>query len=105
MDLLSFLFGLLGKWYVWLPVALVLGYLAVRNNRRAKVVNDLEHVLLILEIPRANDKKELAAEQMFASLHGILRSRRELATQGGLQEHISFEVAAIEKRIRFYVWV
>ncbi|HET9412384.1 MAG TPA: hypothetical protein VFO38_06135, partial [Candidatus Saccharimonadales bacterium] len=105
MDVLSFLFSLLGKWYIWLPVALVLGYLAVRNNRRAKIVNELEHVLLILEIPRANDKKELAAEQMFASLHGILRSRRELATQGGLQEHISFEVAAIDKRIRFYVWV
>lgn len=105
MDVLSFLFSLLGKWYIWLPVALVLGYLAMRNNRRAKVVSDLEHVLLILEIPRANDKKELAAEQMFASLHGILRSRRELASQGGLQEHISFEVAAIDKRIRFYVWV
>lgn len=105
MDVLSFLISLLGKWYIWLPVALVLGYLAVRNNRRAKVVRDLEHVLLILEIPRANDKKELAAEQMFASLHGILRSKRELATQGGLQEHISFEIAAIDKRIRFYVWV
>lgn len=105
MDVLSFLFSLLGKWYIWLPVALVLGYLAVRNNKRAKVVRDLEHVLLILEIPRANDKKELAAEQMFASLHGILRSKRELATQGGLQEHISFEIAAIDKRIRFYVWV
>ncbi|HSE61513.1 MAG TPA: type IV secretion system DNA-binding domain-containing protein [Candidatus Saccharimonadales bacterium] len=105
MDMLSFLFSLLGKWYIWLPIALVLGYLAVRNNRRAKVVQELEHVLLILEIPRTNDKQELAAEQMFASLHGILRSKRELAMQGGLQEHISFEFAAIEKRIRFYVWV
>jgi hypothetical protein len=105
MDMLSFLFSLLSKWYIWLPIALVLGYLAVRNNRRAKVVQELEHVLLILEIPRTNDKKELAAEQMFASLHGILRSKRELALQGGLQEHISFEFAAIDKRIRFYVWV
>ncbi|HSW81134.1 MAG TPA: type IV secretion system DNA-binding domain-containing protein [Candidatus Saccharimonas sp.] len=104
MDVLSLLFSLLGKWYIWLPVALALGYLAMRNNKRAKVVGEQEHVLLILEIPRANDKKELAAEQMFASLHGILRSKRELAAQGGLQEHISFEVAAIEKRIRFYVW-
>ncbi len=105
MDLLSILFGLLGKWYLWLPVAAILGYLAMRNNRRAKVVSETEHVLLVLEIPRTNDKKELAAEQMFASLHGILRSKRELAVQGGLQEHISFEVAAIEKRIRFYVWL
>lgn len=105
MDLLSILFNLLGKWYIWLPIAAVLGYLAVRNNRRAKVVGETEHVLLILEIPRTNDKKELAAEQMFASLHGILRNKRELAVQGGLQEHISFEVAAINKQIRFYVWL
>lgn len=105
MDLLSFLFSLLGKWYIWLPIAGVLGYLALRNNKRAKVVSEQEHVLLALEIPRTNDKKELAAEQMFASLHGILHSKRELAAQGGLQEHISFEIAAIEKRIRFFVWV
>lgn len=105
MDLLSILFNLLGKWYIWLPIAAVLGYLAVRNNQRAKVVAETEHILLVLEIPRANDKKELAAEQMFASLHGILRNKRELAVQGGLQEHISFEVAAIDKRIRFYVWL
>ncbi|MGH7196293.1 MAG: type IV secretory system conjugative DNA transfer family protein [Candidatus Saccharimonadales bacterium] len=106
MDVvLSLIFGLLSKWYIWLPIAAVLGYLALRNNRRAKVVRDLDHTLLILEIPRTNEKQELAAEQMFASLHGILRSKRELATQGGLQEHISFEIAAIDKRIRFYVWV
>ncbi|MCA9349177.1 type IV secretion system DNA-binding domain-containing protein, partial [Candidatus Saccharibacteria bacterium] len=62
-----------------------------------------EGVLLLLEVPRANDKKELAAEQMFAALHGILRPRKRW---GGAeeQEHISFEIAAIDKRIRFYVW-
>jgi hypothetical protein len=103
--LLSGLFGLLTKWYIWLPVALVLGFLTFRNYKRAKQVSDTEHVLLVLEIPRANDKKELAAEQMFASLHGILRDRRELALEGGLQEQISFEIAAISKQIRFYVWV
>ena len=65
----------------------------------------MEHTLLVLEIPRANDKQELAAEQMFASLHGILRSPRELRLEGSLQEHISFEIASIGKHIRFYVWV
>ena len=104
-SLFSLLFSLIGTWYIWMPIAIVLGYLAYRNNRRAKTLLDMEHTLLILEIPRTNDKKELAAEQMFASLHGILRSKRELATQGGLQEHISFEFAAIHKQIRFYVWV
>ncbi len=99
------LFSLLSKWYIWLPIVVVLGYFAFRNNRRAHTLLEMEHTLLVLEIPRTNEKKELAAEQMFASLHGILRSRRELAAQGGLQEHISFEFAAIDKQIRFYVWV
>jgi hypothetical protein len=61
--------------------------------------------LLTLEIPRNNDKKELAAEQLFASLHGILRDRKELKLNGGIQEHISFEMASTGQLIRFYVWV
>jgi hypothetical protein len=104
-SLFSLIFSLLSKWYIWLPIVVVLGYFAYRNNRRAHTLLEMEHTLLVLEIPRTNDKQELAAEQMFASLHGILRSKRELAAQGGLQEHISFEFAAIDKQIRFYVWV
>lgn len=104
-SLLSWLFGLLVQWYVWVPLALLLLYLAWRNNRQAETIDTTEHVLITLEIPRANDKQELAAEQLFASLHGILRDRKELRMSGGLQEHISFEIAAIDKLIRFYVWV
>lgn len=63
-----------------------------------------EEVLLLLEIPRTNDKKELAAEQMLASLHGILRTKKELRFEGGMQDHISLEMAAIGQRIRFYIW-
>lgn len=63
-----------------------------------------EHCLLMLEIPRANDKKELAAEQMLAALHGILRLKKELKLSGNLQEHISLEIASIGQRIRFYIW-
>lgn len=58
----------------------------------------------MLEIPRTNDKKELAAEQMLAALHGILRPRRELRLSGQKQEHFSLEIAAINQRIRFYIW-
>lgn len=65
--------------------------------------NASKHTLLLLEIPRTNDRKELAAEQMFAALHGILKPKRELIT--GAQDHISLEIAAIGQRIRFYVWV
>ena len=96
---------MLSKWWFWLPIALILGYLTWQNYRKTKAVENDESVLLLLEIPRTNDKKELAAEQMFASLHGILRSKKELRMEGRLQEHISFEIAAIGKRLKFYVWV
>lgn len=104
-TLISWLVGLLSLWFIWVPVVLLLVYFAMRNYKRADALEHTEHKLLILEIPRANDKKELAAEQMFASLHGILRDKRELRTSGGMQEHISFEIAAVGKLIRFYVWV
>lgn len=67
---------------------------------------DIETILLVLEIPRTNDKKELSAEQMFAALHGILRPKKELWRDGtGGQEHVSYEIASIGQRIRFYVWL
>lgn len=105
VELLQFIFGLLSQWYIWLPVTIVLVVIARRNFKAAEVIASQEAVLLILEIPKTNDKKELAAEQMFASLHGILRDKKELRMNGGVQEHISFEIAAIEKLIRFYIWV
>ena len=104
-TLFSWLFGLLSLWYIWIPIVGILIYRSLRNYKKADVIEKAEHKLLILEIPRANDKKELAAEQMFASLHGILRDKGELRLSGGLQEHVSFEIAAIGKLIRFYVWV
>ncbi|MDQ3123655.1 MAG: type IV secretory system conjugative DNA transfer family protein, partial [bacterium] len=73
-------------------------------NRKARPTNKAEEVLLLLEIPRTNDKKELAAEQMLASLHGILRSKRELRSDGTMQDHISMEMVATGQRIRFYIW-
>ena len=104
-SLIGFLFDFLLQWYVWVPLVCGMGYLAWRNYRVADHIESTDTTLLILEIPKANDKKELAAEQMFASLHGILRDRKELRESAGWQEHISFEIAAVGKLIRFYVWV
>ncbi len=73
-------------------------------GKKNRADSEHEHCLLMLEVPRTNDKKELAAEQMLAALHGILRSKRELKISGTLQEHVSLEVAAIGQRIRFYIW-
>lgn len=105
MAFLSWIIETLLQWYVWLPIVLVLAYLTWRNYRQIDAVKSIESTLLILEIPKANDKKELAAEQLFASLHGILRDKQELKYNGGIQEHLSFEIASVNGQIRFYVWV
>lgn len=92
---------------VWIPIVLILGFLTYRNYKKLnklKVLN-VDSVLLMLEIPKANDKKELAAEQLFASLHGILRDKAELKNSNGVQEHLSFEIVSTGGQIRFYVWV
>lgn len=102
--MLGSIFEFLLQWYVWLPIVAVLLYLTWRNNQKAGHIQSVDPVLLVLEIPRTNDKQELAAEQLFASLHGILRDKVELKQSGGVQEHISFEMASIDKMIRFYVW-
>jgi hypothetical protein len=105
MEFIGFIFNILLQWYVWIPLVAVLGYLTWRNNKKAEVIANMDGVLLILEIPKTNDKSELAAEQMFASLHGILRDKTELKENGGVQEHLSFEFASVNGQIRFYVWV
>lgn len=92
---------------VWVSLVIILAFLTYRNYKkinRLKVLN-VDSVLLMLEIPRANDKKELAAEQLFASLHGILRDKVELQQTNGIQEHLSFEIVSTGGQIRFYVWV
>lgn len=92
---------------VWITIVAILGILTYRNYKkinRLKVLN-VDSVLLMLEIPKDNDKKELSAEQLFASLHGILRDANELKNSGGVQEHLSFEIASSGNQIRFFVWV
>lgn len=105
MTVLLWILDLLLQWYVWLPIVLILAYLTFRNYRRIDTVKSIESALLVLEIPKANDKSELAAEQLFASLHGILRDKKEFRYNTGFQEHLSFEIASVNGQIRFYVWV
>lgn len=62
-------------------------------------------VVLLLQVPRTNEKKELAAEQMFASLHGLLTMPAKGRFRPAERERISFEIAVLKKRIGFYVWV
>ena len=103
MNILHFLFTPI----VWIPIVAILAILTIRNYKklnRIKILN-VDSVLLMLEIPKDNDKNELSAEQMFMALHGILRDAQELKNSGGVQEHLSFEIASTGNQIRFFVWV
>jgi hypothetical protein len=76
------------------------------NQSPQSVVNPSDDgVVLLLQVPRTNDKKELAAEQMFASLHGLLTMPSAGIFKPVKRERVSFEIAVLKKRIGFYVWV
>jgi len=79
----------------------------VRTTKKAQAANTPPDpgVVLLLQVPRTNDKKELAAEQMFASLFGLLTIPAHGLFQTTVRERISFEIAVINRRIGFYVWV
>lgn len=62
------------------------------------------YVLLLIKIPKTNDKKELSAEQMFAALHGILKPKKGIFNSAQ-QDHIGFEIISIKNNIYFYVWL
>lgn len=105
MAFLSWLIETLLQWYVWLPIVLTLAYLTWRNYQQVDAVKSVESILLAIEIPKANEKKEGAAEHLFAGLHDILRDSGELRKNGGIQEHMSFEIVSADDQIKFYVWV
>jgi hypothetical protein len=75
------------------------------NSQNQHQTRDDSGVVLLLQVPRTNEKKELAAEQMFASLHGLLTIPQPGFFKGALRERLSFEIAVRKKRIGFYVWV
>src|SRR3989338_5274262 len=70
---------------------------AVRSYKKPGAFGKtFENIVLQIRVPRENEKDALAAEQMFSSLHGLLRITPEK------QEHISFEIAASSRGISFY---
>ncbi len=69
------------------------------------ISSDESGTVLLLQVPRTNDKKALAAEQMFASLQGLLVQGTSGLFKSPKREHLGFEIAVINRRIGFYVWV
>lgn len=107
-NLFSTIFTIIGtilfQFWGWTLIAAYLGYLIWQNSRKVAYIKSTDHTLLHIIVPKDNEKKELSAEQMFASLHGILRPSKELAQEGIIQDHISFEIVSDGQVIHFYVW-
>ncbi len=81
-----------------------LGYIAFLIWKyRNREEQSLGHILLQVAVPRENEIKIDAAEQMFSSLHSIHKSGFFSFLKP--QEHMSFEIAAKREDIRFYVSV
>lgn len=93
------------KYWGWLFILGWFLYSIFMNKRRTEWVVSLDYVLLEIEIPMNNDKKELSAEQMFASLHGILQPKSMKMKKGSIQEHLSFEIVSTGGKIRFFARV
>lgn len=88
--------------FIGLGLMAIFVFLLIKKSRETKVMNATtieDGVLLAIEVPRFNDKGALAAEQMFASLHGLLKYTP------GIQEHISFEITSSDKGIKFFVYL
>ncbi|MCX6808198.1 MAG: type IV secretion system DNA-binding domain-containing protein [Candidatus Berkelbacteria bacterium] len=58
-----------------------------------------EYTLLRVDVPRNNDKSPLAAEQMFAAIHGIFSESAQF------QNHLSFEIVSRDKFVQFYIYL
>ncbi|HEV2413052.1 MAG TPA: hypothetical protein VGS28_04610 [Candidatus Saccharimonadales bacterium] len=103
-EVLDWLLRVLSTWWVWLPVVVVLLFLTLQNHRRIKHASNTEHVLLALEVPKSHGREGPAAEELFANLHNMLRTTRELVADGGTQDHLSFEIVSVGDQLRYLIW-
>src|SRR3972149_11345664 len=100
-DIFLALFLALGLLFIIAALMVGLVYLMViwyKNRDREK--QSLDSTLLQIALPRDNEIKIDAAEQLFASLAGIKAT-------GGFSflkypPHVSFEIVAMPEDIRFY---
>ena len=87
---------------ILLVLAAVVGYawiLWMRHKDREE--RSLEFVLLQIAVPRDNEIKIDAAEQMFSSLYSVYKS----GTLSFLkpQDHLSLEIVALPEQMKFYI--
>lgn len=80
-----------------------LGYIILNFIRaRGRETRSIDSVLLQVAVPKDNEIKIDAMEQLFASLYAIKKGGWK--QRFSLQPAISFEVVAKRENIKFYVW-
>ena len=76
----------------------LVGWIKYRNREKSS----LQFVLLQIKVPRGNEIKIDAAEQLFATFASLRQSGGMLGTFKP-QPHLSFEIVAVHESIRFFV--
>ncbi len=94
-----FILILLGLLVVFAPF--VIGFYKFREREKTS----LQFVLLQVTVPRANEVKIEAAEQLFGALYSIKEGAGWFKVLSFLkaQPHISFEIVALPESIRFFI--
>ncbi len=70
-----------------------------KQKKRLEWLSSQKYSVIRIDVPKNNEKAPLAAEQMFASLHGIY------SESALFQNHLSFEIVSKDKFIRFFVYL
>ncbi len=88
----------------FLVFVLVLRFFVV--NLREIRVKKMETTVLQIQVSRDSEKGPIVAEQMFASLYGIFENYSWWDRfWGKVEQQLSFEIANVEQKIRFYAWM
>jgi hypothetical protein len=88
---------------LFILILAVIGYIALTYFRyRDREEKSLDSVMFQVAVPRGNEIKIDAMEQLFASLYSIKKGGWK--QKFSVQPAISFEIVAKQEDIRFYVW-
>lgn len=102
MSLGEFIFYLFGGVALLLVVLLSLN--AFISFQRTRVKFGKKYIVLQVRVSRENESGPIVAEQIFATLHGLQSNFSFFEKlQGYSSEHVSFEIASINRTIKFYV--
>lgn len=102
IDFVPIFLGLLVFTTLFFIFIAVVLFLIRRERDKKQEKRSLDSVLLLVAVPRSNEVKIDAMDQLFASLASIKKSGWKMRFD--TQPVISFELVAKQEEIKFYVW-